>query len=227
MAASFTCPHCGACVPQLVLAEDDLARLRESNGGGSPSLALAELKAATGCSTSQAKAWLTHLEACAHALPLSAADEAVLARVTQAFGDVQRPDPFALDPRHCPECAQHEATLQSAADTYLSRAALGNIGWDPMCLTTQQAVGYFFPTLARFALLPDLLPREWYGEQLLFHLRYEGTDNRFWQWCSPAQCATVAGLLAHLAVARHDMVEGWCHEQNMADALAIWHPAPA
>lgn len=220
--AFTTCAHCGGQVPALTLSPDDLARVGEANRCGSPTLAAAELAGATGCST-EAAAWLAHLNACAYALPLSDADEAVLARVTQAFARVERPDPFVRDPDHCLECAEHEATLQAAARTHLSREALGGSGWDPMCFCGEQGMAYFFPTLARFALLPDVLAREWYGDQLLFHLSYD----RFRHWCSPAQRAAVADFLTHLAHSRQAHLEGNCLENDMTQALAVWAPAGA
>ena len=184
---------------------------------------MAELAAATGGTVDQCRTWLAHLNGCAHALPLPDGDEAVLRHLGAAFAQVARPVHFVEDPQHCPECADHEATLQHAAQTRLTREALGGTGWDPIVFCSAPGRAYFLPTLARFALLPDVLAREWYGVQLLGHLSYLSAENSFWRWCTPEQRAAVFDFLTHLAGTRQALVQRHHGlEHDLADALTVW-----
>ncbi len=92
-----------------------------------------------------------------------------------------------------------------------------------MCFCSAEGIGYFFPALARFALLPTLWrDNGWYGGQLLFHLSYEGTKNKFLLCCSPAQRKAVAMLLHHLPESRSEAISNYIDEVALRSALSVW-----
>ena len=93
-----------------------------------------------------------------------------IARVNDVFGRVRRPALF-VDPRHCCECAEHNATLAAHDPGTISLAELGNPGWDPICFVQDiDAFRYYVPALARLACGQG---DAYYLSQLLFHLNGE------------------------------------------------------
>ncbi|MEM7404268.1 MAG: hypothetical protein AAF458_03200 [Pseudomonadota bacterium] len=94
---------------------------------------------------------------------------AILAELDQTFGGYPKPEEFT-DRSHCDECTEHDNTLQKGRDR-ITRTDLGNPGWDPVGFCRKEGLFYLFPTLARYAFVPDLWrDREWYGAQILDHL---------------------------------------------------------
>ena len=123
-------------------------------------------------------------------------DAEVLAQIDAAFGSVPKPEHFT-DHTHCEECAEHDETLRSHDRESLEVRHVGNPGWDPLAFSSPQGIAYYIPTLARFALSPPTYDFGWYGDQLLFHLFYNGAENELLKFCSSEQRRAVAGLLAH------------------------------
>ena len=211
--------------PALALESDALATICQASRQRSPSLACAELRAATGCNEVTATAWLAHQSDCAFAWPLDGHDEKLLQDINQAFADVEKPEHFVDDHNHCPECAEHDATLCAATRDTLSRSALGCSGYDPINFCNAQGMAYCFPVMARFAMLPDMLDREWYGSQLLWHLSNVGVYNRFLQWCTPRQREAVVALLHHLGHSRATLIQDYCCDDQLLHALMAWDPS--
>lgn len=217
------CQHCGTLVPRFDVDAQQFQAIVKALSGGSKTLAAAELRHFAQCSEATAQAWVDHLLSCAHAWPSAEEDERVLQRINQAFADVSKPEHFA-DHTHCSECAEHDTVLRSRTRETLRREDLGN-GWDPVSFSNAQGIAYLFPALARFALLPDVWrDHDWYGSQLLSHLRWEGSDNRFLAWCSPIQREVVYAFVRHLANTRRSAIESRGDEDLLQAALSAWQP---
>lgn len=143
-----------------------------------------------------------------------------------AFGGVERPEHFT-DFTHCCECAEHDELLRSRDCQSLRLEDVGNPGWDPLCFCSAQGIAYFFPALVRLALDDDDGGSAWYGEQLHFHLSYDGSDNRLLRYCSPAQRSAVAGLLVHLLATREKRIVDYGMEDDFRNCLALWSDSDA
>lgn len=173
------------------------------------------------CPDADAQAWVDHLMSCTHAWPTAERDREVLRRIELAFDGVSKPWHFT-DYRHCPECKEHDDTLRARTRDTLQHKDLGHSGWDPMNFCSAEGIGYFFPALARYALLPAVWDDDWYGVQLLWHLSYAGGSNRFLRWCSPRQRDAVHALLRHLMETRLQDVANYGEEDALASALSVW-----
>ncbi|MCA8965586.1 MAG: hypothetical protein KDC48_11935 [Planctomycetes bacterium] len=146
-----------------------------------------------------------------------AADAAVLDSVRRAFSTYRRPEHFT-DRDHCSECAEHDDVLRTRDLETLSVGDVGNPGWDPICFATDAAFGYYFPALARLALDEPTKEFGWYGDQLLFHLCHDGSDNRRLAACTAEQRRAVADLLRHLSDTRGHLGE----KEELLDAVRLW-----
>lgn len=219
-----TCKYCAATVPDFVPQEDALQAIVRALCNGSPTIAASEMQYYARCAEREAKAWIDHLLQCAHSWPSTPLDDEILERIDQAFASVGKPEHFT-DVTHCDECAEHDKTLRGAARETLSRNDLGNPGRDPITFSGADGIGYFFPALARFALLPDVWrDRDWYGIQLLTHLSWDAESNRFLRWCSGLQRAAVFSLLEHMAATRYATIEQCDVVDDLRTALKTWMP---
>jgi hypothetical protein len=150
---------------------------------------------------------------------VASGDAELLRQIDSAFGAVERPAHFT-DFTHCCECAEHDELLRSRDRRSLRIEDVGNPGWDPLCFCSAQGIAYFFPALARLALVEG--ETSWYGEQLHFHLSYDGRDNRLLRYCDPAQRVAVAGLLAHLLASRGQRIASYSMDNDFRQCLAMW-----
>lgn len=150
-------------------------------------------------------------------------DDALLGQVEAAFGAVARPRHFH-DDLDDPEAADHDTLLRSRNRGSLTIEDVGNMGWDPFVDCLPQGLAFYFPTLIRFALRPAV-PTSWdsYAIQLVFHL---SNNNRFLDYCDPAQRAAVAAFLAHMVETRADMLGEAGSLQEFVDCLARWRAQP-
>ncbi|MBM0104190.1 hypothetical protein JM946_05510 [Steroidobacter sp. S1-65] len=222
-APKLPCEHCRALVPRFVVSDEQFQAIIKALSDGSTTLATAELKHFVHCKDEEAQAWMEHLLSCASSWPLAEADQQVLHQIDQVFGEVPKPDHFT-NHTHCSECEEHDSTLRMRTRETLRREDLGSSGWDPLNFSSAAGIGYLFPALARFALLPDACSRrhDWYGSQLLFHLSFEAGSNRFLAWCSPRQANAVYDLLCHLAATRLHNIEDYGQEALLRTALDAW-----
>lgn len=224
-ATSFTCSYCRALVPQLVVIGPAFDAVERALPSGSRTLASLELKHFVGCSDGEAQAWVDHLLSCAYAWPTADSDALVIQCIDQAFVGIDKPEHF-MDYTHCPECAEHDATLRAKTRETLKRQDLGDAGWDPILFCSEDGIAYSFPALARVALLPAVWrDNSWYGSQLLSHLSIEGAANRFLAWCSPTQRSAVYALLQHMMTTRLEAISEYGDHDALLDALSAWNPA--
>ena len=218
------CKSCGVVTLDISPSEDDLQIVLRAISGGSKTLAAAELKHIVGCSEAEAKTWLDHLLDCAAAWPTASADETILNRIYEVFKDVPKPEHFT-DFAHCSECKEHDNTLRAATRETIKRENLGCGGWDPIGFSSGEGIGYYFPSLARFALLPHIWrEHDWYGDQLLSHLARSGHDAQFLVWCSPSQHSAVYAFIEHMAATRADAISNSLCDDYSQAALSAWAP---
>lgn len=152
-----------------------------------------------------------------------ATDTEILARIDAAFAPAPKPAHFC-DPAHCPECADHDATLRANTRESIGLAELGNPGWDPLCFASAEGLLYYAPALARLALrdTPPTSEADWYGPQLAFHLSYAGTANRLLCAASAMQRRALAALLAHLIETRAGLIDTWACADEFLEAWGLW-----
>ena len=219
------CHACGSLVPQLDVGPEQFKDIVRALTNGSQTIAALELKHAASCSDQEATSWVRHLLSCTSAWPTSEEDAEILRKVSEAFAGIKKPEHFTnFD--HCGECKEHDDTLRARTCETLQREDLGNSVWDPICFCSAEGIGYFFPSLARFALLPSVWrDNSWYGDQLISHLADEGTENHFHIWCSAQQRKAVAALLAYLMETRHEAVASCMCEDDLLAALQVWQAA--
>lgn len=216
------CLVCRALVPQLSIDTEAFDVIVNALSGGSPGIATLELKHSASCSEKEASSWISHLLSCAAAWPTHEEDEEVLRKISEAFSEVKKPEHFT-NFTHCDECKEHDDTLRARTRETLQRQDLGNAGWDPISFCGGEGIGYLFPTLARFSLLPSVWrDYGWYGAQLLSHLSYHGAENKFLIWCSPAQREAVTELLNHILKTRSEAVSQYGYDDELLNALHAW-----
>jgi hypothetical protein len=145
----------------------------------------------------------------------------IIAAVYGAFGSCPKPEHFC-NPSHCEECATYDALLRARDRNSITLDDLENHIDDPFCFCSPQGLAYYFPALARFALLPPDAEGDWYAERLAFHIYYGNIFNEFFLACSATQRQAVADLLAHLVESIPAGVddESASHVQR---AHTLWH----
>jgi hypothetical protein len=148
-------------------------------------------------------------------------DTDVLARIQEAFGGLPRPEHFT-DYRHCCECAEHDELLRSHDPATLTIDDVGNPGWDPLCHISAEGFRYFMPALAGLALDPPRSAAGWYLPQLLFHLNYQGSENRHLLAASSRQREAVVQLLLYIGESRGELVREYGEAEELALTIALW-----
>jgi hypothetical protein len=148
-------------------------------------------------------------------------DGTALSSIDQAFGGVPRPEHFHADLSD-PEASEHDELLRSRDRDSLALSDVDNAGWDPICDAKPDAIAYFFPKLARFALATPPSPYDWYAYQLIFHLSYGAERNVFLMYCNRQQRKAVAGLLAHVLETRTDMLRELDSLEKFRACLNLW-----
>jgi hypothetical protein len=138
---------------------------------------------------------------------------------SKALFAIPRPEHFT-DYRHCEECFEHDQTLLNATLDGIGREELGNPGWDPLCFVGPEGLIYYFPALVRLCLESD---EEWsYIGQFLFHLIYDGPQNRHVRAFSEAQRDFVVRFLNHLLETRTELISLYGEDDQLLTALRIW-----
>jgi hypothetical protein len=153
--------------------------------------------------------------------PDALSDQSILTEIGNAFAFVPKPKHFT-DHLHCEECAEHDELLRTRDRSTLQLADVGNPGWDPLCFTSSEGFAYYFPALARLSLQPPTPQHDWYPPQLLFHLTYQGLENRHFSSFTPQQRRAVLTLLNHLQRTRAPLLEYYIADTDLAEAQQIW-----
>ena len=145
----------------------------------------------------------------------------VLNKIIDAFGGSPRPDHFT-NYRHCCECAEHDELLRSRDIDTLTVEDVGNPGWDPICFVIEEGFTYFIPALCRLALESVKSPSGWYPPQLLFHLNYQGKENKHLLAASAAQRDAVVQLLIHIEDTRDELVREYGVKEELGLTIGLW-----
>ena len=147
-------------------------------------------------------------------------DQELMAEVVGAFGGVSRPARFLPDVGDY-EFDEHDELLQSKTIETISRTDLRS-SWDPLTNCCAQGVAYFFPAMARICLEPTNDPWGWYAEEMLFHLTYRGTENKFIRFCGQQQRVAVMHLIEHLLETRTQYIEQSCLPEDFEECVKLW-----
>lgn len=209
------CSYCRTLVPQLNVSEAGFRAILAAFR--SKTLAEAELRHDTGCTEKDAKDWVAHITECQFSWPLTAEDQAILARIESVFEGIPKPEHFTRY-QHCSECAEHDATLRSKTRKTLTRTDLGTLGWSPIDFCNMEGIAYFFPALAHHALLPALSEYGLYCDEFVYYLASGPISTEFLLWCQPAQRQAIYGLIQHLATTRNELL----NPEHIQLALSIW-----
>jgi hypothetical protein len=140
--------------------------------------------------------------------------------VRSAFAGEPRPEHFTAH-RHCCECAEHDALLSSRDLDSLLLEDVNNAGWDPICFATAEGFQYYLPALVRLAF-ESVTTEDWYLPQLLFHLTYDGPQNRRVMSCPAAQRQAIAAVLWHVVETQPVLIVHYGIEDDLQRALEIW-----
>jgi hypothetical protein len=150
-----------------------------------------------------------------------ATDRELLAEIERAFEGAPRPEHFTSH-THCCECFEHDELLRSRDRETLGIGDVGSQSWDPICCLTPEGFAYYLPALARLALSAPDEHWGWYGDQLAFHLRYDGPRNARWEHCNPGQRRAVAKLLDHILETRAELADRDGCADALFEAREIW-----
>lgn len=124
---------------------------------------------------------------------------------------------------HCCECFEHDETLLKFDVDTIGLEQLGNPGWDPLCFSSAEGLVYYLPAMIRLTLDGMETPVQSYLDQLLFHLIYDGADNRLVTACSKEQRHFVMKFLEHLIDNYSEEIEsGVFFSDDILRAHEIW-----
>ena len=124
---------------------------------------------------------------------------------------------------HCEECAEHDETLRSSSVDRIGLEELGNPGWDPMCFCSAEGLKYYFPALVRLSI--ETVTDDFYFDQMLFHLAYDGPENRLLKSCVGPQREFVASFLAHMISTYPSQIEENMSVDQALSTHELWTKA--
>lgn len=145
-------------------------------------------------------------------------------RQAQILFDLPKPAYFG-NPKHCCECAEHEETLSSADVSSIGLEQLGNPGWDPLCFSSPEGLMYYMPALIRLTVDTIDNPREFYLDQMLFHLIKDGPGNSLVSACDERQRKFIADFLAFLIENHSASIDAGMVAEEIVRAHEIWSAA--
>lgn len=151
---------------------------------------------------------------------MSKSESEILLSVELAFQAEPRPEHFT-DYKHCCECYEHDELLRARDRATLHLEDVNNPGWDPICFLSEQGWRYYLPALARLAF-ESAGAQDWYLSQLLFHLIYDGKENRRVVCCTPTQRSAIAAMLWYFVETAQEKIVEYNMENDMQAAIEIW-----
>lgn len=133
--------------------------------------------------------------------------------------DVEKPKHFT-DYNHCEECFDHDQILLNQTVDLIGLVELGNPGWDPLCYVDPQGFQYYFPALIRLCL--NSSESDYYINQFLFHISYEGKNNRYMKAFSDRQVEFTLNFLDYLLGSRGDLIDLYNDSDLLIDTTIQW-----
>ncbi|MGB3494402.1 MAG: hypothetical protein WBA57_16870 [Elainellaceae cyanobacterium] len=127
--------------------------------------------------------------------------------------------------RHCCECAEHDETLCHYDVDSIGLEQLGYPSWDPLCGVTPEGLKYYFPAMVRLTLESIDHPDFFYGDQLLFHLIWDGNQNRCFLACTPEQRAFITRFVEYLINTHAEAFDYGMSADQLLQAHDIWSEA--
>lgn len=134
------------------------------------------------------------------------------------FGQVPRPEHFT-NYTHCDECAEHDEMLRRQAPETLSYQDIG-YGWDPFSFITPEGFQYYFPALARLALMGTA--STYFVDRLLTYLALDGKRNARFMQFTPQQRKYVVKLLHTLVEMCPKEIEINQDSDRLFRTIEIW-----
>jgi len=122
---------------------------------------------------------------------------------------------------HCEECAEHDETLILADIETIGLDELGNPGWDPICFCSEEGKKYYMPSFIRLSL--DSIYNDFYFAQFLFHLEYDGENNKLLQSCSKNQRAFIASFVKYMIESFPVEIEKNICTDEVFRVYHLWH----
>lgn len=132
---------------------------------------------------------------------------------------VKKPEHFT-DYQHCCECFDHDQTLLTHDVESIGFDELGNPGWDPLCYVDPIGFTYYFPAFVRLCWQSD--EENYYISQFLFHLIYDGQNNRYVQAFKQNQRQFVVQFLGYLLEDKTELIERFGDADDLFLAFEIW-----
>ena len=133
---------------------------------------------------------------------------------------IVKPEHFT-DYRHCEECAEHDETLLKSNIETIGLDELGNPGWDPICFCSEEGIKYYMPALIRLSL--ETLANDFYFGQFLFHLEYDGKNNKLLQSCSIEQRKFIADFIDHMIVNHAETIDENLCSDDVLRVSELWN----
>ena len=142
-------------------------------------------------------------------------EEDLVSEAYSVFASAERPTEF-VDPNHCPECSEHNATLLSRTRENISLVELGNPGWDPICFVDENGFKYYFPALVRLTLSQETGVE--YASQFLFHVINSPNCHTF----DERERMLVRKVLQFLEDERREQLEDVGELDDLLRAKELW-----
>lgn len=131
----------------------------------------------------------------------------------------EKPEHFT-NYEHCDECQEHDQTLLAGQIDTIGLEELGNPGWDPICFSSAEGVKYYMPALIRLSL--ESVADAFYLEQLLFHLEFDGANNKLYLVCDSAQREFMVRFLDHMILNYAGELEKNCCADDALRVRELW-----
>ena len=204
--------------PLLNIDNQGWVAIKLAISNGSRTIATKEIQYFAQCQQNEAESFLKHLEHCPYSWPLGHLDIQILKLVESAFQNVEKPEHFT-NFSHCRECEEHDNTLRQFNKFNIPRRALGNLGYAPIGFSSPRGIAYYFPILARYAILGNIWHHyDNYAEMLIGYLDEKREKNKLYGYCNALQKQAVRDFLNHLAETQFKHFI----PSELKNALKIW-----
>jgi hypothetical protein len=147
-------------------------------------------------------------------------DDHIIGSIHSAFCNEDRPSKFTREDSDDPDCVEFNDLFQSHTRSTLPIEPLFSYRY-PLSYLNPQGMKYYFPTLARIALIINQENQgcpDWTGENLLVKLEEEG----FRVSCNAGQKSIILKFLHHLKKTRLKLIKEFYSERDFEILLNNW-----